>query len=83
MNQKKLNFKLDKNKKGRPQKHKDSNRSGGRNWKFKSYKVIETDQGLKCIKSKMDTEEWANQALVLAIATSNKQHSVPGNQDIF
>ena len=54
---KKLNFKLDRNKKGRPHKIKANNRSSDRNWKSKFCKVIKKDQGFKCIMSIMITED--------------------------
>ena len=67
MKQKKLNFKPCRNKRGRPQKRKANNRSGGRNWKSKFDKEIKIDQGLKSIMSTMATEEQKNQALVSAL----------------
>ena len=77
--QKTLNFKLDRNKRGRPQNLKSNARSGDRNWKFKLQKAIKTDQGLKSMMSIMDTEDRTNQDLILALAESNVQLSVPGD----
>ena len=57
INQQELNFKLGRNKRGRPQKHKGNNVSGGRNWKSKFLKSIKKDQGLKSIISIMSTED--------------------------
>ena len=79
MKQKKLNFKPDRNKRGRPHKQK-ANNSGGRDWKSKFRKAIKTNQGLKSIVSIMATEERTNQAIFLVLASSNSQPSVPGNQ---
>ena len=61
MKQKKLNFKPDKNKRGRFQKCKANNVSGGSDWKSKFHKEIKTDQGLKSIMSTMAIEDRTNQ----------------------
>ena len=78
MKQKKLHFKLDRNKRGRPQKRK-ANTFGDRDWKYKFHKAIKTDQGLKSIVSIIVTEERTNQALVSALVVCKRQPSVPGN----
>ena len=79
MKQKNLNFKPDRNKRGRPYKRK-SNNSGDRDWNSKFRKAIKSCQVLKSIMSIMATEERTDQALVLALVASNSQPSVPGNQ---
>ena len=55
--QKKLNFNPDRNKRGRPQKCKDNNRSSSGKWKYKFRKAIKTHQCLKYIMSEMTTED--------------------------
>ena len=47
MKYKKLNFKLDRNKRGRPEKQNANNRSSDGNLKSKSLKAINACQGLK------------------------------------
>ena len=79
MNQKKLNFKPDRKKRGRPQKRK-ANDYGDRDWKSKFHNAIKIDQVLKSIMSTMDADERTNQALVSALVEFNSQPSVPGNQ---
>ena len=75
-----MNLKPDRNKRKRPQKRKGNNNSGDGNWKSKFRKKIKTDQGFKSIMSIIATKERENQALLLAVATSNSQLSIPGNQ---
>ena len=81
--QKKLNFKLDLSKRGKPQKCIADNKSGGRNWKSKWLKKFKKDQCLKSIMSIMTTEEWTNQALVSEFLASNSQPSVSGNHALI
>ena len=66
-----LNFKLIKSNKGRNQKRKTHNKSGGRNCKSKSRKAIKIDKGLKSIMSMVDNEDQTNKALILVIFVSN------------
>ena len=49
MKQNKLNSKPCRKERENPQKHKDNNKSGSRNWKSKFRKAIKIDQGLKSI----------------------------------
>ena len=64
MKQNTLNFKPDRNKRGRPQKCEADNKSSGRNWNSKFRKAIKTDEGSKSIMKTMATEDGTNQALV-------------------
>ena len=80
-NQKKLNFKPNRNKRGRRQKRK-ANDSGGKDWKHKFRKAIKTDQGLNSIMSIMTTEERTNKAIVSALVAFNSKPSVPGNKSL-
>ena len=72
---KKLNSKPDRNKRGRPQKRKAGNKSGGQNWKSKFCNAIKVDEGFNSIMSTMATEERTNRGLF-----SNSQLPMPGNK---
>ena len=54
--QKKLNFKSNYAKKGRPQKHKNNVKAGGGDWKTKLHKTIKANERLESIVSIMANE---------------------------
>ena len=66
--QKKLNFKIDRSKRGRPQKHKANDKSCGGNQNSKFYKAIKTDQDLKSIMLMIAGEDKTNLALIVKTA---------------
>ena len=80
--QTKLNFKSNHVKKGRPQKRKANNKSGGRDQKTKFRKEIKTDQCLKSIVSTIDNEDQTSRALISVLSTSSSQTFVPGNKHL-